>query len=168
MEEPQKEEVIQSCQEQNKSGTGRETGQGHGRGAETASTDRAKAPVQATHHISREGREEDPETTDTEAEGEETPSRKTAQGQRQKETRGNSTSKFLEGLRKELEEEKDKEVRGISKMKIKILNLKRHLGKNPVGAHRQIQGEVIERYENYCTEQKGMVQGLERAIELVE
>ena len=126
MEEPRKEEVIKGCQAQNfrqyllkypggfrknKSGTGRETGQGHGRGAGTASTDQAKAPVQATHHSSREGREEDPETTDTEAEGEEKPSRKTVQGQRQTETCGNNTGEFLEGLRKQLEEEKEKAVR---------------------------------------------------------
>ena len=62
-----------------KSGTGRETGQGHSRGAETASTDRAKAPVQDTHHSSGEEREEDIETTDTEGEEEETPSRRAAQ-----------------------------------------------------------------------------------------
>ena len=53
-------------------------------------------------------------------------------------------------------------------MRMKIQNLKRYLGEDSGGAFWQIQREVIERHENYCTEHEGMVQGLERAIELVE
>ena len=53
--------------------------------------------------------------------------------QRQTETRGSNTGEALEGLRKELEEEKYKEVRGNSKMRMRILNLKRHLSNNPRG-----------------------------------
>ena len=53
-------------------------------------------------------------------------------------------------------------------MKMRILNLKRHLSKNSREEYRQIQEEEIERYEKYCIEHEGMVQGLERATELVE
>ena len=55
----------------------------------------------------------------------------------------------------EPQKEEDKEVRGKSKIKIRILNLKRHLSKNSI-------------WENYCIEHEGMVQGLMRATELVE
>ena len=65
------------------------------------------------HHTPREGKEKDPGTTYTEVEEDKPPIIETAQEQRKKETRGNSTSEFLEGLRKKLEEEKDKEVRGV-------------------------------------------------------
>ena len=54
-----------------------------------------QGPVQATHYSPGEEREVDPETTDTEGEGEETPGRKTAQGQSQMEICGNNTSEFL-------------------------------------------------------------------------
>ena len=51
---------------------------------------------------------------------------------------------------------------------MKIQNLKRYLGEGSGGAYRQIQREALERYENYCTERESMVQGLDRAIDLVE
>ena len=53
-------------------------------------------------------------------------------------------------------------------MRMKIQNLIRDLGKGPGGAYWQIQRGEIERYEDYCTEHKGMVQGLDRAIDFVE
>ena len=53
-------------------------------------------------------------------------------------------------------------------MRMRILNLKRHLSKNSREEYRQIQEEEIDRNENYCIEHEGMVQGLERATELVE
>ena len=90
------------------------------------------------------------------------------QEQRKEETRGNSINKVIEGLRRKLEVEKDKEVRGILKMRKKIQNLKKYLDEGSGGAYRQVQRELLERYKKYCTEREGMVLGLERAIDLVE
>ena len=80
------------------------------------------------------------------------PIREGAQEQRKEETRGNSISEFLEGLRRKLEEEKEKEVRGILKMRMKIQNLKRYLEEGSGGAYQQIQRESLERYEKHRTE----------------
>ena len=81
---------------------------------------------------------------------------------------GNSISKVLEGLCRMLKEEKDKEFRGILKMRKKIQNLKKYLDEGSGGAYRQVWRELLERYKKYCTEREGMVLGLERAIDLVE
>ena len=77
-------------------------------------------------------------------------------------------SEALRGIRGKLENEKDKEVRGVMKQRKKIHDLKKYLDESSGGTYRQVNMESLERYKKDCKEREGMVLGFEKAIVIVE
>ena len=74
----------------------------------------------------------------------------------------------LGGVRRKLEEEKDKEVRGVIKLRKKSQDMERSLGGGAGGAYRPVYLELLARDERYRREREGVITGIERAIDLVE
>ena len=80
----------------------------------------------------------------------------------------NSISEILKGSRRKLEEEKEREIRGICKIRMKVKNLKKDPNEGPREENQQRRKRSIEKYEKQCTEREGKVIGLEMAIDFVE
>ena len=76
--------------------------------------------------------------------------------------------KVLREIRGKLEEEMNKEIRGVMRLRKKIHDLKRKINEDPVGAYRQVSVETIDRNEKYYKEHDVMALGLESAIDTVE
>ena len=80
----------------------------------------------------------------------------------------NSVRQILEGSHRKLEEEKEKEIRGICKIRMKVKNLKKDPNKGPRGKNQQRQRRTIEKYKKQCMEREGKIIGLERAIDFID
>ena len=86
----------------------------------------------------------------------------------EEETPGNSTGKALEGLRRKLEEEKNQEERHTLELRKKIQEREKSFSEGSGGVDRPTHMELLVQHEGYRRERKGVVLGLEAAIDLVE
>ena len=143
-------------------------GQGPARGALTTPPGPATASVLVTHSTHRDRREENPGTPDIGREEEEQPPGELVQEQGKEETRGNYSGEVLERLRKKLGEEKNKEDRGIIKLRKKTREMERYLGEGAGGVYPATYMEILVWDKGYRREREGVVLGLERAIDLIE
>ena len=166
-----------SHKEQKKPGTGNEPrpgcshwqGQSPARGGLTTHPPGpATDPIQAPPNTLREGREGDPGTTYIEIEEEKQPPGETAQEQGKEEMHGNSAGEVLEGLRRKLEEEKNQEERHTLKLWKKIRERERSFSEGIGGLDWPTYMELLVQHEGYRRERKGVVLGLEAAINLME
>ena len=115
----------------------REIRQGQVYGTRTITIIRANAPTQVAHKALERREREGPGPPSAGGKGKKRPFEDKAQEQRKEGIGDNRASEILEGSRKKLEEEKEREIRGIRKIRIKVKKLKKGPNEEPKGENQK-------------------------------
>ena len=115
----------------------REIRQGQVYGTRTITIIRANAPTQVAHKALERREREGPAPPSAGVKGKKRPFKEKAQEQRKEGIGDNRASEILEGSRKKLEEEKEREIRGIRKIRIKVKKLKKGPNEEPKGENQK-------------------------------